>query len=124
MVSKQPAGNDASYYSEHFTQAELADLDRALGESLTGEIDMLRVMMRRFFILATSEKDNLDALKNALQLLGLSCSRLARVIQTEQSLQDKQTDELGDSLTRAMSAVLEEMGSAGLTNHDEEAQNG
>ena len=124
MMVKQPAGNEAGYYTEHFTKAELADLDRALGESLMGEIGMLRVMMRRFFTLATSEEDNLEALTNALQLLGLSCSRLAKVIQTEHNLQEKQADELGESLHRAMSAVLEEMSSAGLNGHGKEAQDG
>jgi len=124
MMAKQPAGNEAGYYTEHFTKAELADLDRALGESLMGEIGMLRVMMRRFFEQAASEADDLDALADVLRLLGMSCTRLAKVIQTEHSLQDKRADELGDSLTRAMSAVLEEMGSAGLNGHGEGVRDG
>ncbi len=48
MMAKKQAGNEAGFYVEHFTKAELADLDRALGESLLGEIGMLRVVMRRF----------------------------------------------------------------------------
>lgn len=124
MTAKRLAGNEAGFYVEYFTKAELADLDRALGESLRGEIDMLRVVMRRFFERAAEEADDLDRMIDALRVLGLSVTRLAKVIQTEHGLQDKRVDELGDSLTRAMAAVLEEMGSAGLNGHGEGDANG
>ncbi len=61
---------------------------------------------------------------DVLRVLGLSVTRLAKVIQTEQGLQDKKAEDLGDSLTRAMTAVLEEMGSAGLNGHGEGEQDG
>lgn len=124
MMAKQQADNDAGYYGGDYSKAELADLDHAQGKSLAEEIGMLRILMRRFFNLTTSEANDLKELKNALQLLGLSCTRLARVIQTEHSLQGDSADELSESLHRAMSAVLEEMGSAGTNSHSEEAQDG
>lgn len=124
MMAKKPAGNDAGYYGGDYSKAELADLDHAQGKSLAGEIGMLRIMMRRFFNLTSREENDLDKIKNALQLLGLSCTRLARVIQTENSLQGDSADELSESLHRAMSTVLEEMGSAGLDGHGEGAQDG
>lgn len=124
MMAKKQAGNEAGFYVEHFTKAELADLDRALGESLLGEIGMLRVVMRRFFERAANEADDLDRMIDVLRVLGLSVTRLAKVIQTEQGLQDKKAEDLGDSLTRAMTAVLEEMGSAGLNGHGEGEQDG
>ena len=97
------------FYSEHFTRGEMADLDRALGDSLRGEIGMLRVVMRRFFACATQEADDVKALSEALRALGLSCTRLAKLIQTERQLQDQRGDELGEALTRSMAAVLEEL---------------
>ena len=124
MMAKKAAGNEAGYYVEHFTKAELADLDQALGQSLQGEIGMLRVVMRRFFERAANEAEDLDRLMDALRVLGLSVTRLAKVIQTEHSLQDQRADELGESLTRAMAAVLEEMGSAGLSGQGEGAADG
>ena len=124
MMAKKAAGNEAGYYVEHFTKAELADLDQALGQSLQGEIGMLRVVMRRFFERAANEAEDLDRLMDALRVLGLSVTRLAKVIQTEHSLQDQRADELGESLTRAMAAVLEEMGSAGLSGQGEGAAGG
>ena len=124
MMAKKTAGNEAGYYVEHFTKAELADLDQALGQSLQGEIGMLRVVMRRFFERAANEAEDLDRLMDALRVLGLSVTRLAKVIQTEHSLQDQRADELGESLTRAMAAVLEEMGSAGLSGQGEGAADG
>lgn len=124
MAAKKQSRPEAGFYIEHFTKAELTDLDRALGQSLLGEIGMLRVVMRRFFERAAHEAEELDALAEVIRVLGLSCTRLARVIQTEQRLQDKHADELGDSLTRAMAAVLEEMGSAGLNGGTAGEDNG
>lgn len=113
MATKRPEGA-VGFYVEHFTRAEMADLDRALGESLRGEIGMLRVVMRRFFERAAHEADDLKVLADSLRVLGLSCSRLAKVIQTERSLQDKRADELGEALSRSMAAVLDELSISSL----------
>ncbi len=110
---------DANFYIEHFTRAELADLDRALGESLRGEIGMLRVVMRRFFERCANEADNLKMMAQALQVLGLSCGRLAKVIQTERGLQDTRADELGEALSRSMAAVLDELNQTSLNGNGE-----
>jgi hypothetical protein len=114
MTTRKRPESAPGFYIEHFTRAEVADLERALGDSLRGEIGMLRVIMRRFFERAAQESEDLKVLADALRVLGLSCTRLARVIQTEKRLQDKRADELGDALSRSMAAVLEELGSSGL----------
>jgi len=124
MTAKKRPQGEANYYVEHFTRAEMADLDRALGESLRGEIGMLRVVMRRFFERAAAESDDFDILADALRVLGLSCTRLAKVIQTERSLQDRRADELGDALARSMAAVLDELNHAGLSGNGEETPHG
>lgn len=116
-MAKQTPPQDPGFYVEHFTRAELADLDRALGDSLRGEIGMLRVVMRRFFERAAHETDDLKMMAHALQVLGLSCGRLAKIIQTERGLQDRQADELGEALSRSMAAVLEEMNHSGLNGN-------
>jgi hypothetical protein len=110
---ERPEG-EVGFYVEHFTRAEMADLDRALGESLRGEIGMLRVVMRRFFERAAEEAEDLNILADALRVLGLSCTRLAKMLQTERSLQDKRADELGEALSRSMAAVLEELSNVNL----------
>jgi hypothetical protein len=115
---KRPEG-EVGFYVEYFTRAEMRDLDRALGESLQGEIGMLRITMRRFFERAAQDADDLEVLADVLRVLGLSCSRLAKIIQTEKALQDKRADELGEALTRSMAAVLEELSSAGLKMNPE-----
>ena len=114
MTTRKRPDGAPGFYIEHFTRAEVADLERALGDSLRGEIGMLRVIMRRFFERAAEEANDLKVLADALRVLGLSCTRLARVIQTEKNLQDKRADELGEALSRSMAAVLEELGSSGL----------
>ena len=104
---------------EHFTKAELADLDRALGDSLRGEIGMLRVVMRRFFVRCADEADDLKMMVQSLQVLGLSCGRLAKLIQTERGLQDTRADELGEALSRSMAAVLDELNQTSLNGNGE-----
>jgi len=116
MTCKGKPAPGVGFYVENFTRAELADLDRALNDSLQGEIGMLRIVMRRFFERAAQEADDLKALADVLRVLGLSCSRLAKVIQTERSFQDKRADDLGDALSRSMNAVLEELRNTNLNN--------
>ena len=116
MTCKGKPAPGVGFYVEYFTRAELADLDRALNDSLQGEIGMLRIVMRRFFERAAQEADDLKALADVLRVLGLSCSRLAKVIQTERSFQDKRADDLGDALSRSMAAVLEELRNTNLNN--------
>ena len=124
MMAKDKPADEAGFYMEHFTPSEMADLERALGDSLRGEIGMLRVIMKRFFERAASEADDLQALANSLRVLGMSCTRLAKVIQTERRLQDKRADELGEALSRSMAAVLEEMGHSGLNGNCEGGHHG
>lgn len=119
MTATQCSSDGSNYYQQNFSRAEMADLDRALGESLKGEIGMLRIVMRRFFERAAQEADDLAALSDVLRVLGLSVSRLAKVLQTEQSLQAKGSGELGDALSRCIETVLEELGQA--NGHDREA---
>lgn len=114
MMVKSRAEKPVDFYVEHFTRAEVDDLDRALGQSLGGEISMLRMVIRRFFERVSNEADDLAQLSEALSILGLSCSRLAKVIQTEHNLNDARADELGEALSRSMAAVLEEIGQNGL----------
>lgn len=125
MPSKKPSpAGQVGFYVEHFTRAELADLDRALNDSLCGEIGMLRVVMRRFFERAAQEADDLKALAEALRVLGMSCARLARLVTTERSLQDKQADELGEALSQSLAAVLEELNQSGLGGNGKEDGDG
>ena len=109
MMTQAHPTDPAGFYSGHFTRAELADLDRALGDSLRGEIGMLRAVMRRFFERVSQEADDAQALADALRVLGLSVTRLARVIQAERQLQAGGADDLGEALTRSMAAVLDEL---------------
>ena len=109
MTNRPTPKDEAAFYRQGFTRAEMADLDKALGESLRGEIGMLRIVMRRFFDRAAQEANDLDALADVVRVLGLSVARLAKVLQTEQSLQSQKAGDLGEALTRSLAAVLEEL---------------
>lgn len=112
MTSRPTPKEETAFYRQSFTRAEMADLDQALGESLRGEIGMLRIVMRRFFDRAAQEADDLDALADVVRVLGLSVARLAKVLQTEQGLQSHKAGDLGEALTRSLAAVLEELSQA------------
>ena len=55
-----------------------------------------------------------SALADVLQVLGMSCGRLARLVNTELSLHDKRADELGEALAQSLAAVLDELNQSGL----------
>jgi len=115
MSSRKTNPNEqAGFYVDYFSRAELADLDRALNDSLQGEIGMLRIVMRRFFERAAQEADDLMALADVLQVLGMSCGRLARLVSTELSLHERRADELGEALAQSLATVLDELNQSGL----------
>ena len=71
MASRKRPAEELGFYIEYFTRGEIADLDRALGESLSGEIEMLRVVIRRYFQRTTEETSDKDALADALRVFGI-----------------------------------------------------
>ena len=121
-AKRRSQADEVGFYLELFTKAELADLDRALNDSMRGEIGMLRVVMRRFFERTAEEADDMKILADALRVLSLSCNRLARMIQAERGLQDQRVDELGEALSRSLGAVLNELSSTGLNASGHGAQ--
>jgi len=79
---KTPPGG--GFYAGTFLPGELEDLKQALATSLTGEIDMLWVVMRRVFNRLIEETDDLKAWVVALSALSVATQRLAGLVKTEQ----------------------------------------
>ena len=76
------------YYDEHYTNKERRQLSRALNQTLWEEVALFRMCIKKFFALTASKGvyTDLDGLRSALDTLGLSCTRLARIMQVNQSL--------------------------------------
>ena len=97
------------FYAGLFLPGELNDLRQAMELSLTGEIDMLRVVMRRVFNRLIEDSDDLKAWVGALNVLSAATQRLAVLVRTQKQLGEDRTGVTG-ALSQAISEVLKEMG--------------
>jgi len=80
---------DADFYLGHFSPDERKELSAAARKTLDAEVVMLRTAMKRFFLAVRSDEnpETIEKLGDALNLLGLSCSRLGNVLKINQALQ-------------------------------------
>jgi hypothetical protein len=106
-TNSSPAGG--GFYAGIFLPGEIEDLKRAMEISLTGEIDMLRVLMRRVFNRLIDDSDDLKAWVGALNVLSAATQRLATLIRTEQQLGEGRSG-LAGAISQALGEVLKEMG--------------
>lgn len=96
---------ESNYYLNHFSPVERKELAAAARKTLDAEVVMLRSAMKRFFLAVRSDEnpETIERLGEALNLLGLSCSRLGNVLKINQALQGaaKQTGQ-NDLLEKLM----------------------
>ena len=97
------------FYAGLFLPGELNDLRQAMELSLTGEIDMLRVVMRRVFDRLIEDSDDLKAWVGTLNVLSAATQRLAVLVRTQKQLGEDRAGVAG-ALSQALSEVLKEMG--------------
>jgi hypothetical protein len=106
-TNTSPAGG--GFYAGIFLPGELEDLKQAMALSLTGEIDMLRVLMRRVFNRLIDDSDDLKAWVAALNVLSTATQRLAALVRTEKQLGEDRSG-IPDAISQALKEVLDEMG--------------
>jgi hypothetical protein len=94
------------FYSRHFADLELADLDET-STNLQDEIEMLRVITRRVLTLAGDMQD-IDTAVSVLGALGAAATRLAGLIRTQKLLGADQSDTTA-ALQAALSSVVTEL---------------
>lgn len=105
-TTTNPAG---SFYAGLFLPGELNDLRQAMELSLTGEIDMLRVVMRRVFNRMIEDSDDLKAWVGALNVLSAATQRMAVLVRTQKQLGEDRAG-LAGALSQALSEALKELG--------------
>lgn len=105
-TTTNPSGG---FYTGLFLPGELNDLRQAMELSLTGEIDMLRVVMRRVFNRLIEDSDDLKAWVGALNVLSAATQRLAVLVRTQKQLGEDRAGVAG-ALSQALSEALKEMG--------------
>jgi hypothetical protein len=105
-TTTSPSGG---FYAGLFLPGELNDLRQAMELSLAGEIDMLRVVMRRVFNRLIEDSDDLKAWVGALNVLSAATQRLAVLVRTQKQLGEDRAGVAG-ALSQALSEVLKELG--------------
>ena len=105
------AGHLLAWYGvASLSTAERLQLSESARFSMDEEIVMLRKMMKNFVCAASmSEEDSYpDNLAKALDLLGLTCSRLASVLRVNMSLNGSQEDAWRQQIEESLATFIRE----------------
>ena len=109
-TTKTPEGEAqklAAFYARGFSPQESEALESLAAQGLEGEIQMLRVVIRRVMHLA-SGAESLEEAEKALSSLSLATTRLARLLGAQESLGgDNQCTRM---LIQAIAEVAQELG--------------
>lgn len=106
----QPGNTNAlthGFYSRQFQNLEIEDLDTALANGLTDEIQMLRVVTRRTLALAEGAP-NIDTAIATLNALGAASIRLASLLRTQTQL-GAETSDTATALAEALANVVADL---------------
>jgi len=103
-------GLDAGYYDAHYTAKERRQLSNALNQTLWEEVVLFRTCIKKFFGLTNKNTEQLDleALSGVVNTLGLSCTRLARVMQVNQALAPAGGEKSEAMISEVLGRMLEE----------------
>ena len=110
----QPGNHNAfkhGFYAKKYFPLELSDLSTALGDGLTDEIALLRVIIRRVFDYANDhESQSLETWSGSLNTLGAACTRLAGLLRTNQILGGGGPEDALEKLAQAFGDVAHDLG--------------
>ena len=106
LLSETP--HPPGYYDSQYSARERRQLGKALNETLWDEIALFRSYIRKFFAMQAGNPDpaGLESLVRNLDLLGLSCTRLARVMQVNHSISPRQEDDEEGMLNQVLGSLL------------------
>lgn len=104
----------------HYSQQERLQLSEAVRIGLEDEISLLRKTMRRFVkaAKASGEDEYPVNLAKTLDLLGLSCGRLAGLLRVQIGLSHPDTQDLNDGLLEALQDFASQIESMKGQNDD------
>lgn len=99
-----PDNPSYGYYARLFRQSEMEGLPASLEGGVQDEAAMLKVLIRRMFVLTEGTEDVGESIR-ALQALGQAATRLARLMETQQALGSQEDPVMAD-LALALDDVL------------------
>jgi hypothetical protein len=108
-----PLGNTNAlkhgFYSRKFKKREAADLQAALGEGLTDEIKLTRVLIRRVFEFLSDSSDlPLEDAISGLTAISSANAKLASMLRTQQMLNSHVDTSL--AFSQALKEISDELG--------------
>jgi hypothetical protein len=121
-IHKQPNPDQPDYPKSHFHEfyshgyhhEERDALISFIADGVHDEIAMLRVFIRRVFIMANGI-DDMDETIRLLDSLGRSTTRLANLVKTQKIVSNDQS-ETAQQISQAIAEVIKEMGLSTKSN--------
>ena len=98
------------FYSRRFTKLELRHLDVVLSDGLIDEIALSRVLIRRYFYLASKEAKSLEEWGAVLSICGALTARLTNMVRVQSLLSGGKPNNLFSLLLEGGQIVGEEQG--------------
>lgn len=98
------------FYSRRFTKLELRHLNVILSNDLHDEIALSRVLLRRYFYLATKKAKTLDEWASVVSICGILSSRLSGMVRTQYLLSGNKPNDAFTLFIEAAQIVRDEKG--------------
>ncbi len=105
---------DPGFYSKYFTRSELQEVSDALNTSLNSEISLIRTMLKRLFAAAREAGEDFEQSLNLINVLGLTCIRLSRLIEANRAMQMEKETQIHNALNLALSDIVADWQRASL----------
>jgi hypothetical protein len=96
------------FYSRLYRAGEIEDLEETGAPSLSDEITMLRVLMRRMFEQAMQDDPDLETWIKCTDMLGKTSHHLSALMRAQANLAG-QSQDVASALTEALAEVLKEL---------------
>jgi hypothetical protein len=109
QTAKVPSDSQVGdgFYARMFSEEEIIDLESMLATGLDDEIAMLRVILRRYYCVATAG-ETLEDMGTALDRVSLVTTRLAALVKAQYTLKEQRRGEVSEFISKAIDIVNKE----------------
>ena len=109
----QPGNTNAlkhGFYSDHFSDLELTDLETSLSSGLGDEIALLRVMIRRFSVACNNEPQiDINLMSSHLHSIGSAMTKLSHLLKVDKYLTGSSDGEVMGAISNAIAEFTERL---------------
>lgn len=104
----QPGNANAlkhGFYARGILNAEANELAAIKDDGLSNEIDMLRVIMQRLFIMAGENDNDIENYIKILSVTGAAATRLSGLLKAQRLLSGESNDEITSNIAASLRAI-------------------